>query len=59
MQPTRPTMLERAQELAENGECAFFYQIERRLVEEGYPAAAHLKAAERNRLRAILKITRS
>ena len=53
---SKPTLIERAEELASSGDYDFLYQIERRLIEEGYPAAPPgFKAPERTRLRALLK----
>ena len=55
----KPTMMERAQELSESGDYAYVYQIERKLIEEGYGSASGFKAGDRVKLRASLRTAKS
>jgi hypothetical protein len=56
-----PTLIERAEELARGGDYDFVYQVERRLIEEGFAVGRppRIKAPDRKRLLAALKAARS
>ena len=59
IESAKPTLMERAHELAKSGDYAYLYQIERTLIKEGYPAAKRFKVSERIKLKAILKFAKN